>query len=473
MTGLAAMMRASLRIHLRSRLVLPMLLAVLAADIALPLAIRGDGTLEGLIRLHLTYTLGLASFLLGLFSLWTGCGGISREAETRTLQLLVTKPVPRLSIWLGKWLALLVLDAVLLAIAFSASAATLAYRIHAAPFTDADRADVLPRALAALQPLREPPPDVEPAVRADLDRLRTAGRLPDAPESTLLAQIRRSVLAREYSLPPSVSRTWHYPRPDGLPADAPAWLWLHCDSSRMGAADTVLGWRAGSGAASGTFGFIPGIPRRLPCTLALSDCTDFASPSTLSITLENLDSDGATLFFDPDNGVVLRVRTGTFAGNCFRAGLLLYGRLALLSAVGLALGTFFSTPVAAFASVVLLLLLQLSGFIGGAAQTDRAVFVANVAPFGAHVHDDAEAAPPTPLARAAATALYWLYRGTWACIRPLMDDTAIDRLATATAIPAREVASSLLRRLILLPLLLGLLSAAVLRSREWALPAES
>lgn len=479
MTGTSAMMRASLRMHLRSRLALPTLLAVLAADVALPLAIRGDGTLEGLIRLHLTYTLGLASFLIGLFSLWAGCGGIAREAETRTLQLLVTKPVPRLAIWLGKWYALLVLDAVLLAIALAASAATLAVRVHGVTFTAADRADTLPRALAALVPLREPPPDVESAVRADYLRLQAAGRLPDAPESTLLSQIRQGILAREYALPPEVSRTWRFPRPEGLPADAPVWLWIRCDSSRMGAADTAIGWRTGGG-TSGTFGFIPGIPRRIPVPLVLSDCVGPDTPGTLAVTLENRAPDGATLFFDPADGAVLRIRTGSFAGNFFRAGLLLYGRLALLAAVGLALGTVFSMPVAAFASVVLLVLLQLSGFIGSAAQADRAVFVANVASFGAqaHAHGDAEAAdvgdaPPSALARAAATGLYWIYRGTWAFLRPLMDDSAIDRLATATAIPAREVADSLLRRLLLVPLLLGLLSAAVLRSREWALPAES
>ena len=150
MTGALAMMRASLRTLLRSRLAPVMLFAVLAATALLPMAMRGDGTLEGLNRLHLTYTLGLASFLLGLFSLWTGCAGISREAETKTLHLLVTKPVPRLSIWLGKWLALLVLDAALLAAAVAASAATLALRVHGGDFTDAQRAETLPRSLASL-----------------------------------------------------------------------------------------------------------------------------------------------------------------------------------------------------------------------------------------------------------------------------------------------------------------------------------
>lgn len=475
MTGAAAIARATLRTLLRSRLAPAMLLAVLAATALLPMALRGDGTLEGLIRIHLSYTLGLASFLLGLFSLWTGCAGISREAETKTLHLLVTKPVPRLSIWLGKWLALLVLDAALLAAAVLASAATLHHRIHAPAFTDAQRAEALPRALASLATLRAPLPDVEPAVRADLLRLKAARQLPDLPESTLLAQIRRNVLAREFALAPGASRTWRFAPPAGIPADAPAWLQLRCDTSLLGSADTAVAWQpGGEGQDARDFAFIPGIPRLLPAPLPLSAYGDPAP----ALTLTNRDPNGATLFFDPDDGAALRVRTGTFASNLFRAALLLYGRMALLAAVGLTLGTLFSLPVAAFASVVLLLLLQLSNFIGAAAQADRATFVANVAPFGAdaHPHDEApsaETAPaPSPAARAAATALYYLYRATWTLLRPLLEDTTLDRLSTATAIPAREVMGTLLRQLLILPLLLGALSAATLRAREWALPAE-
>lgn len=475
MTGAFAMMRASLRTLLRSRLAPVMLLAVLAATALLPMAMRGDGTLEGLIRLHLTYTLGLASFLLGLFSLWTGCAGIAREAETKTLHLLVTKPVPRFSIWLGKWLALLVLDATLLAVAVAASAATLALRVHGGNFTDAQRAETLPRSLASLTTLRAPLPDVEAAVRADYLRLKASGQLPDAPESTILAQIRRNVLSREFALAPGASHTWHFTPPAGLSGDAPVWLQLRCDSSLLGSAETSVAWfPGGAGQGEREFDFIPGIPRLIPSPLPLSA---YAAPDTLSVILSNHDANGSTLFFDPDDGATLRVRTGSFAGNLLRASLLLYGRMALLAAVGLALGTLFSLPVAAFASVVLLLLLQLSNFIGAAAQTDRATFVANVAPFGADAHahgdDTATTTEPSPAARAAATALYVLYRATWTLLRPLLEDTTLDRLATATAIPAREVASTLLRQLLLLPLLLGALSAATLRAREWALPAEN
>ena len=136
----------------------------------------------------------------------------------------------------------------------------------------------------------------------------------------------------------------------------------------------------------------------------------------ISAVFSNHGAYDATLFFDPTDGLVLRLPRGTFSGNYLRALASLYLRLALFAALGVTFGTLFSMPVATFLTLVLILILQLSGFISASAQVDRATFVANVAPFGAgaHSHGDEteEPAPPSPLARATATVLYYPYRGT-------------------------------------------------------------
>ena len=153
-------------------------------------------------------------------------------------------------------------------------------------------------------------------------------------------------------------------------------------------------------------------------------------------------------------------------------------RLALFAASGVTFGTLFSMPVATFLSLVLILLLQLSGFISAAAQVDRATFVANVAPFGAASRSpDADTAAtvsePSFAARAAATALFYAYRGTYLTLRPLLEDRTLDALSTGTHIPPRDLLRNFLQQGVVLPLLLALLSTAVLRRREWALPAIS
>lgn len=481
----AATAAISLRTALRSRLAPMMALVLLAVAIWLPMTIRGDGTPEGLIRVHLTYTLGISSFLLGLFSLWAGSAGVSREAESKTLQLLVVKPVPRSAIWLGKWAGLLVLDAVFLGLAVGASGWVLAVRLRRGEFTEMQRTEASARALASLETVRAPLPDLEAEVRAEYGRLRAAGRLPEAPESTVLAQIRRHRLIRHYAVAPGASHEWTFALPKGAEADTPFFVQMQCDSSQMGSAETRVELQMGG--TMQEVEFIPGVARQVPGDFSFAAAGAGAEGApTLTVRVRNRDPQQATLFFDPTDGVVLRMRAGSFAGNLFRAALQLYFRLALLAALGLTLGTLFSMPVATFLSLALLILLQLSGFVGAAAQTDRAVFVANVAPFRAgaeaHAHETAAGAEgaavaeeeePSAWAEAAATLLYYVYRGTWVVLRPLLENQTLDLVTTATVIPIRDVVRHGLQQGLLLPLLLGGISTAALRRREWALPAES
>ena len=101
MSQIAAIALLALRHVVRSRVVLVLSALLFAAAFLLPLALRSDGTPEGLIRIHLAYVLGLGSFLLTLATLWAGCAAVAQEADEKTLQMLLVKPVPRLRIWLG------------------------------------------------------------------------------------------------------------------------------------------------------------------------------------------------------------------------------------------------------------------------------------------------------------------------------------------------------------------------------------
>ncbi|MGD9612193.1 MAG: ABC transporter permease [Kiritimatiellia bacterium] len=465
MSQIAAIALLALRIVFRSRVVLVLSALLFGAAFLLPLALRSDGTPEGLIRIHLAYVLGLASFLLTLATLWAGCAAISQEADEKTLQLLLVKPVPRLRIWLGKWLALLLLNAGLLALAGGAAAATLHVQLRRGGFAPEALAAARQTTLAALQTLRAPLPDVEADVRAEFAQLRDANRLPDAPEAAILATLRRTALARRFSVAPGESHRWTFALPAGGGAPGPLLVHFRCDSSVPGAAEIrgtlMLGMT--------NLVFAHDV-RGMPGTQQTIVFDDLPAAPTADVTFFNDGAHGATLFFDPAEGLVLRRPAGTFAGNYLRALALLYLRLALFAAIGVTLGTLFSMPVATFLTLVLILVLQLSGFISAAAQVDRETFIASVAPFGQGGHDHGGGTPPSRVARAAAAGLFYAYRATYLTLRPLLDDHTLDDLATGTFLPPRAVARNVAQQFVLLPLLLGLLSTAVLKQREWALP---
>lgn len=473
MRQVAAIAWHALRTTLRSRVVWVLLALLLAAAFLLPAAIRHDGTPEGLIRVQLTYTLGIVGFLLSLATLWAGCAAISQEADDKTLQLLLVKPVPRLNIWLGKWLALVAMNAALLALVGAVTLATLHAKLRQGGFDPADLARARATTLTALETRHAPLPEIDAEVRADYTALQARGAIaPDTHESVILDSLRRARLAQHYSIAPGDSRTWTF---GPLPATPPCLLvQFRSDASLFGAGqiDSTLTLACGDWRRTHDIHAMPG-------TLETVVFNDIPAETfgPIEVIFHNPGTHNATLFFDPADGLVLRFPNGTFTANYLRALASLFLRLALFAAIGTTLGTLFSMPVATFLSLVLILVLQLSGFIRDAAQVERQAFVANVAPFGQdhHSHDgDTEAdAPPSAIARAVATAFYYAYRGTWLALRPLIDYRAVDDLAAAKYIPPRAVARDLLLQGLLFPAVLALLSTAVLRQREWALPTVS
>ena len=98
----------------RSRLLLSLAVALAFVTIGMPMILKGDGTPAGLAQMTLYYTLGTAFGILAVASLWIACSRISGDIRIRTMQLVRVKPVCAWQIWLGKWLGLLLLNAILL-----------------------------------------------------------------------------------------------------------------------------------------------------------------------------------------------------------------------------------------------------------------------------------------------------------------------------------------------------------------------
>ena len=101
---------------LRFKLFLVIAVLLILAVVGLPLVIKDDGTAQGFTQIILTYTLSAITALLGLSTLWLACGTLARDIEECQIQVVATKPIARWQIWLGKWLGIVSLNAVLLAI---------------------------------------------------------------------------------------------------------------------------------------------------------------------------------------------------------------------------------------------------------------------------------------------------------------------------------------------------------------------
>ena len=109
-----AIAKQTLKAAVRYRFVVAMAISLLIIVFGLPLMIKSDGTAKGMVQIVLTYSLGATTALLGISSLWMGCGTLAREIEDNVIQMVAVKPIARWEIWFGKWLGIMLLNAALL-----------------------------------------------------------------------------------------------------------------------------------------------------------------------------------------------------------------------------------------------------------------------------------------------------------------------------------------------------------------------
>lgn len=197
MAPIWAIASTTVRGALRSR-VIHILLLVLAVVSIFPMLLSGDGTVHGQLQLTLTYSLGMVGAVLSLVTVWLGCTQLSLDIESHRIHLLVTKPVSMLSLWLGKLLGIVFIQAVLLALSATLILILTQLRLHNSNFDEQELAQVKRSVMTGRKVYHPNRPSPEELVETEFQRRRREGLLdPKLPESiqrsTILREIRKSL----------------------------------------------------------------------------------------------------------------------------------------------------------------------------------------------------------------------------------------------------------------------------------------
>jgi len=365
MTPVLAIAGVTVRAAIRSRVVQVLLALLLLAVAGLPFLLKHNGTARMFTQVTLTYTLFAVSALLGLATLWLACHSMAGDLASGQLQPTLVKPVARWQAWLGKWLGLTAVNALLLIAAATSLFLLLQWRsARLAP--DQQRA-LREEVLIARGSVRAPLADFHREVENVLTQRRSNPAFADVPDETLREATTAAVRAAYENVAPHHERRWtlnlgwraarllheplslrvkvfaaQSPDPDGLPVE---WLFGSLESGRVEQRRVNLQ---------------PGAVQelRLPPGLMGADgmlhvrCAN-RSDTTLVFRLE----DGLAVLFPEDN----------FAVNYARAMLVLWCWLALVTAVGLSAGTFLSLPVAALFALTLTLTVGSGGTVAESA----------------------------------------------------------------------------------------------------------
>ena len=116
MRAFFAIVKLTCKSVIRSHIFQILMLLLTCIIIALPLTLVGDGTAEAQIQISLQYCLGAVSFILSLSIICLSCFTMSSDVESYQMHMVVTKPIARAVIWLGKASGILLIHTILLLI---------------------------------------------------------------------------------------------------------------------------------------------------------------------------------------------------------------------------------------------------------------------------------------------------------------------------------------------------------------------
>lgn len=116
MGGIWAIARQTFSQCLRMRVAAVFMVLLAVCIGTLPFVMTGDGTLPGRIRTFLSYAPGLTGALLTLATVFLSVAVVSSDVERKHIFTIASKPLSRRNYVLGRWLGVVLLNAMLLAI---------------------------------------------------------------------------------------------------------------------------------------------------------------------------------------------------------------------------------------------------------------------------------------------------------------------------------------------------------------------
>lgn len=349
----------ALRAALRTKTVIALLALLLACTVGLPLLIKGDGTPQGELQILLSYTLSFSFGLLALATLWSACSLFAAEIDTNRIQLTMVKPVRPWELWLGKWFALLLLNALLLAAVYVGVYLQIQWKISQQHWEKIEH----PTSQFVTHPILPTPSEEAKAVYAQLAQ---AGQLPtNLTQRAILRVLKEKAEERYNIINPGGEEQWKFALNRPIQMGSPLTVRIRFDTEFSTRTHVQGICRLSTDDAPGRVIEVPLNDFTLNEIEFVVGTEAFATSEhqqkelrnfNLSFKYQTPHKNASAIMLRFRQDVVLLTPGGTFEGNLVRSAWIHWCVLGLLSAFGLTLSACFSLPVAAFTATVLLVL---------------------------------------------------------------------------------------------------------------------
>lgn len=388
MKAFLAIVKQTMRSAVRTKAFHVLFTLIILAVFLLPITVSGDGTAKGLVQISLTYSLGIVVALISTTTLWLSCSQLSKEIEAYNIHLVLSKPCQKWKLWLGKWTGVFLMHAFILIVSSALIFALIQYRVYRdtqnGKFSKAEIEQLDKEIRVGRRAFFPDPTKFDEKVEEEYNKKKD--ELQGQKPSDAKAEIRRQLVAKDGEIQPGTFKTWVF---KGI----------------AGNEDILyLRYRVYSGSTSAMS------QKNMPCVWGLKDpssppdiadpfvniassvmggtyqelrlksaCIDKNNGNSVTIRYFNPPKDhelwngaeAASAMFQPKDGPIIMVATTSFLGNYSRAMLLALLQIAFLAALGCAVSSAFSTPVAAFVAVAYLVIgLSVQAAINAPLQND-------------------------------------------------------------------------------------------------------
>jgi ABC-type transport system involved in multi-copper enzyme maturation permease subunit len=385
-------------------------------------SMTGDGTLKGRLQTFVSYGLSLTNLLLCLLTVIVSIYTLTNDIRQRQIYTVITKPVRRYQLLLGKLLGVVLLSTALLALFSAIIYAITIYTpvlekpglvillcvtslalflciiytitlhisvfwkvfcliclslvlllsfaglifivINTTEFSQADLIQVENEFFTARASLVPPQVDVTEEVLDAYRKLEKGGQLPpDMPRREVMAELTRRIQLRKRAAVVGERLVWEFDNVKVLDPNETVFIRYKYDAAISPPDLVIYGrWDVGD------IRLVPPVYESFSSRDPIRTFRELHVPASLiaedgylAVSFLNLQLNDTTVIFPPD-GLELLYKADTFTANFIRAVLLIWLRLIFLAVLGLLTSTFLSFPVAILLSLCILLTATFSAF---------------------------------------------------------------------------------------------------------------
>lgn len=335
---------------IRMRVVLVFLIVLGFVVLRLPFALKGDETLAGRLQTFLSYSLGALGIFMSLATIFFSCATLSEEIRSRTLHMVVTKPVSRFQILIGKWIGVNGLNLLICALSGGVIYG-LAYYVKSQPELFArDRVKINEVVWTARLAVSPTEPDFKAEAEKQITEREQAGEQFVRGHKAEVESLEHEMRESWRQVPPGLSRVYTF---SDLPPPADEQERYQVRFKLRALPYTEFApvlWGIVNAKTGELLDSMPTKERPEEVHQFLVRAKGWVTDgeAALAVHAPYDERRPLTLYFEGDKSLQILYRVGGFEMNFLKAMLLILFRLAFLSALGVFFGTFVSFPVACF-----------------------------------------------------------------------------------------------------------------------------